>query len=86
MLSGCKGRMPDFNIVVRSPNGKHLASITEYEPRGTIDGQLVLLFDKLQKGGPALLEIHKGVLGWISDDEFAIVCKSHPPLGRQSAT
>jgi hypothetical protein len=71
----CKKPKPDFAYTVKALDGSRLAIIRGFQPRGTIEGYILISFEKANHESPAasFLQIKNGNLGWISNDTFVVV-------------
>ena len=75
LLTSCQKPNPDFTVTEKSQDGSRVATIRGFQPRGTIEGYILLSFSKGKQDGPeaSFRQIEDGELGWISNDTFAVV-------------
>lgn len=75
LLTSCQEVVPDFTLTARSSDKGQLATLRGFQPRGTIEGYLVLSFNEGdQAGGTATFrQIENGQIGWIATDTLAVV-------------
>lgn len=76
LLAACgESRRPDFEFAVPSPHGDRKVDLMGFQPRGTIEGYLLLSFgsEAESKSAATFREVTNGTVGWISDSELAIV-------------
>jgi hypothetical protein len=75
LLTSCKKPSPDFTFIEKSPDGSRLATIRGFQPRGTIEGYILISFNRANDDGPSasFRQIENGQAGWISDDTFVVV-------------
>ncbi len=75
-LAACQKRAPDFTHVIPSSDGQHSITLKGFEPRGTIDGQLVLFVShgrKTDSETATFGHVTNGMVGWTSDGKIAVV-------------
>lgn len=75
-LASCQKPNPDFSYAIRSQDGKRAVILNGFQPRGTIEGYLVLAFEANNQRGDAVATIHhitNGVVGWTSDGKVAVI-------------
>lgn len=73
LLAFCQKPVPDFTLFVPSSDGAHKAVLRGFQPRGTIEGYLLLSFDDQLEGSATFRQIDNGQIGWIASDTIAIV-------------
>lgn len=75
LLASCQKPSPDFTMTENSQDGSRVATIRGFQPRGTIEGYILLSFNRSKQDGPkaSFRQIENGKLGWISNDTFAVV-------------
>jgi hypothetical protein len=75
LLAACGESRPDFEFVVASPHGERKVNVMGFQPRGTIEGYLLLSFggEAESQSVATFREVTNGTVGWISDRELAIV-------------
>ncbi len=76
LLVSCKRPSPDFTVTEKSSDGSRLATIRGFQPKGTIEGYILISFDKNDSGPSASFrQIENSQAGWISANTFAVVAE-----------
>lgn len=75
LLTSCQNRVPDFTLTVRARDGQHVAILRGFQPRGTIEGLIVLSFGEGNQSGETATfrRIENGQIGWVAADMLAVV-------------
>lgn len=73
LLASCQKAVPDFTLSIPSPDGGRKAVLKGFQPRGTIEGNLVLSFRDEPERTATFRQIENGQIGWIAADTLAIV-------------
>jgi hypothetical protein len=73
LLASCQKAVPDFTLSVPSPDGGRKAVLNGFQPRGTIEGNLVLSFRDEPERTATFRQIENGQIGWVAADTLAIV-------------
>lgn len=73
LLTGCGQRPPDFRYSIKSPAHGAMATVSGYQPRGTVEGYLLIAFGDDAQSVAQFRHIKNAALGWVSGDEFAVV-------------
>lgn len=73
LLASCQKAVPDFTLSVPSPDGARKAVLKGFQPRGTIEGNLILSFRDQPERTATIRQIENGQIGWVAVDTLAIV-------------
>jgi hypothetical protein len=76
LLASCHRSEPDFQFRVPASHGENWFVISGYQPRGTIEGVLLLSFGNRGSSRPEVATFHSilnGSVGWISDMDVAVI-------------
>lgn len=66
LLASCGKQVPDFNYAIRSPKNGIVATISGFQPRGTIEGSLIVSFgEKSNAHRITITNIKNGSIGWL---------------------
>lgn len=73
LLTSCEKAVPDFTLTVPSPDGACRAFLKGFQPRGTLEGNLVISFRDGPERTATFRQIDNGQIGWVAADTLAIV-------------
>lgn len=74
LLVSCGKQVPDFNYAILSPKNNIVATISGFQPRGTIEGSLVVSFGENSNAHIiTIIYIKNGSIGWLDSGRLFAV-------------
>lgn len=73
LLGACQRERPDFALTISSPGEGHKAALRGFQPRGTIEGYILLSFGDDFENAAVIRQVENGQMGWVGSDTFVVV-------------
>lgn len=76
LLSACSSVEPDFVQVVEYPTGRNRVTVSSYQPRGTIEGYITLVFEGSVSAKHRtfwITRLRNAKIGWASAGQLVII-------------